>query len=337
MGEDPGRLGKWVVTATNFYDYMLCPKLYYWRQVKGYQWKMMPGYIGLGTLVHSGLEERALNGMESAIRMITDKLEAAFAGTEDEADYSSSFSGDKLAIHETTAKAMVRNTPESWLMNDLLTVEEEFYVPWDTSMGEIVLAGKVDGTLRREGRLVIRDYKTMGDFGKYQDPLILERNWQANFYRYMLPAFDYEKYGEIEGMEFLLIRRPTIRQRQKETVMQYMKRVELDYASPKRVDHYYGDVIAFPTGGEDKFRTTLNQWLEDMSNAITTGEFRQSHPQCSPFAGRRCPYLKLCLGHKGAEEDFHCKGANCHPELHDLTKADSAISRKEANDDAGRE
>jgi len=95
--------------------------------------------------------------------------------------------------------------------------------------------------------------------------------------------------------------KPSIRQRQNESIEGYLKRVEADYA--ERPDHYLAEFTATRTL-EDfaRLERELWRWAEQLRSARADGVWPRNTAACADFGG--CRFLPLCSGEPGAAHQF---------------------------------
>ena len=94
-------------------------------------------------------------------------------------------------------------------------------------------------------------------------------------------------------IRYRFTKKPSIKQKQKETVQEYVERVKADYA--ERPDFYYHEERTF-RDTEDMLllEQELWTWSEQLRQAKQAQVFPRNTSHCSDFGG--CPFLPLCLG-----------------------------------------
>lgn len=105
-----------------------------------------------------------------------------------------------------------------------------------------------------------------------------------------------------EKVLYRTTRKPTIKQRQNETLDEYLERVDHDYV--ERPDFYLHEAEVTRTP-EDflRFEQELWRWAEQARSARTDGVYPRNTSACHDFSG--CRFLPLCSREPGAEHLFH--------------------------------
>ena len=181
----------------------------------------------LGTAVHKGLE--------------THSVDAALA--ELDREVHSQEEQDKLDTQKATVAAMLKGYWAAGFSTfDSLKPELKFSVPirnpkTGANSKKFLFEGKVDGVATIDGQHWLVEYKTSGQLDQsYFDKLYLDTQVTSYIYgaqRALGITF--------AGVIYRVIRKPTIRQKQKETLEEYFARLEADYLDPERRDHYFAE------------------------------------------------------------------------------------------------
>lgn len=85
-----------------------------------------------------------------------------------------------------------------------------------------------------------------------------------------------------------------LRQKQSETLGQYLDRIEEDYlADPTK--YFYRELLVFDDDAIDRFVNELSRWvIQDLEGAIRTGFFSKNTRQCTAYG--ICDYMQICSG-----------------------------------------
>ena len=294
-----------IYTSTTIQKFMDCPRKYYLNQIQGFFTKSKPEYVKIGTLFHQGMDIWASEGKEKARNHIMDRMAELF----DTLDDFSDFDPDNLEISENILLGMLDGYPYPILNNK--HIEMEFHAPYKGH----VLAGKVDGMCQFGGRDMIFDYKTVGSLSGKDDLELLKRNFQASFYYYVLTKL--QNYF-IEGVQFIYVKRPELRQKVKESKKALAERIYKDYLSGRKDKNdklvYYLRVNTFRARGDQEWMKNLDMILNQIQSCNERDEWPMHEVSCKSF-NRRCDYLPICNKMDGWEAWYDVLGYDVHPEL----------------------
>lgn len=162
-----------------------------------------------------------------------------------------------------------------------VSLESEFALEW---RGHI-LRGKRDGLFRDEdGNLWLLETKT-----RSRVPDRLDLNLQNLFY---ITATEAELNQPVEGVLYNLLKRPSIRQRQGETWIEYIDRFASDI--PERPEFYYDrNELVYSADVKQEFRMDLERKL----NAFVEWRQNPSHHyrnEAHCTEGYQCPFYNAC-------------------------------------------
>jgi len=302
------------LTSSSIMDFMTCPRMYLVKHILGFHPKEESWKLRVGSVYHEGCRVRWEKGLDEALIWVQKFFSDHFHAHCQEED----FSAEHLEFQEAMVLGMVENTP--WDVRDLDEAEKEFWVSLDALelipdglSQEYGIAGKVDGVGKRDGRPVIREYKTKGDISKAAKSHAMDRNLQASLYYYAFQrALGYE---QLEGVQFCLVRRPSIARRQKEKQETFCKRVRQDYKD--RPDFYFSDNVTYRDPRDNGFLTNLNTLVHLIDENTQKNRWYENLTQCKGF-GKGCAYLPYCTKAPGWMDHFQNLGPDAHPELVDM-------------------
>jgi len=149
----------------------------------------------------------------------------------------------------------------------------------------------------KTGTIDIYDHKFTGQPHNY-DASLLPLDAQAMCYPFGLS----QKYGKpVRGFTWDLIRKPSIRQRQSETYVEYLIRLSEDYQ--ERPEFYFVQRSAlFNMRHVDVLKAEMSQFIRELRDkiiAVKTGQmtlpeaFGRNGDYCSRYG--RCAYAPLCI------------------------------------------
>lgn len=301
------------VTNSTMQTFLSCERKYFLNQVKGYFPKRQAEHVKTGTMFHKAMEIWAGADQEAAVTYIKDMMHNIFTMNSENAD----FDVYKLIAQEAVIVGMIEGYPYD--VRDVEGAEIEFKARYK----EFLLRGKVDGHYKRGGINYLFDYKTKGSLDRVTDQELLKRNFQASFYLNVINHLcDRDEY---DALEFIFIRRPSIRQKQKEGSDAYARRVVKDYK--ERPDFYYRKAVAHRDTEDGTWMRSFIQHIDcltqcyEMRGSDNIERWPMRETSCGMYG--RCPYLMICNKTDGWEDWYDMKGPDHHPELSELPKEET--------------
>ena len=283
-----------VITQSSLQAYNSCPQLYEHKYVAPYMRPMtLSSALTLGSAFHYGIE---VGGADDAGNYLLDYHGPCWTQQEK----------DSLALQVATVVAMVGGALSMW--SDWPDRQEvEFTLPLiNPSTGrkssKHVFRGKLDGL--SEG--VVWEWKTTARLDSaYLDRLKLD--FQVSAY---MAAATLMTGKPVRKSIYRVVRKPSIKKRQKETVSEYAERLYNDYQD--RPEFYFHEEIVTRTESQmDRWKKEaweIHKRILDIENgALPIRNTRH----CTHFG--RCSFLALCSEQVGPESYRVLR--NPHPEL----------------------
>lgn len=247
----------------------------------------------LGSAVHKGLE--------------TDSIPKAMAVFDSALPVTQEQQND-LDMDKAVCRAMLEEAREAFAPLPGLMPEQQFRLPIrNPATGAIsrsyLLAGKVDGICTLEDETWLVEYKTASTVDR-QYIARLRLDGQVTTYLY---AMERVLQRPIAGVIYRIIRKPSIRQTQKETFEAYCNRLEADYRA--RPDFYFVEERLYRSR-EDMTLFEVELW--DMTQRMLWERKKDIHhrntARCTDFG--TCEYMPICLQEAGWEGLYEYKEAN---------------------------
>lgn len=179
-------------------------------------------------------------------------------------------------------------------------LEKPMEATLDIGKRKVRIAGRIDLLLqsRRDQSIWIADYKTCSG-SPVQRAEVLPMEFQARLYKLLvascLPA------DRVGGVFHTIVRKPTIRQKQNESIDEYVTRVSGWYREQAEKEPNDPPIVqsVVPHAGplmDDLLASELVQQSR-MSNArLNLVKYAPNTAACfGRFGNQRCPYLELCL------------------------------------------
>jgi len=288
-----------ILTHTRIQTRKNCPKMDYWRNIRGLVPIVKKKSLNIGGAFHKGMETRSV---EKAVTYLRNQL--LYPQDQQEAD--------ELEIAAATVEAMVSGALEKWPAFERGHRELKFEIPvmnpkTNSSSRSFRLGGKTDELVQLDdGTWWIVEYKTASQIGQaYVDRLDLDS--QITTYIYGL-----QRHLDImiSGVFYRVVRKPSIRQNKNETLDQFRQRIIRDYQ--ERKDFYFYEFQLYRSQADlDEFEKELWAFTQEYLFAKRSGVHWKNTSKCTKFGG--CPYMPLCRGVEGAENMFRSEKLN--PEL----------------------
>jgi hypothetical protein len=161
------------------------------------------------------------------------------------------------------------------------------------------LAGKIDDIAVLNGEQWLVEYKTASKLdGTYFDRLYVD----TQITTYMLAA---RRMGyDPSGVIYRVLRKPALRKTQKESLEQFLNRLEADISA--RPEFYFDERKLYRTSDDlDAFERQIYHETRQADENYRKGLCYKHSTACSMYG--RCEYLPLCMGEAGAEAMFEIK------------------------------
>lgn len=285
----PFKWGK-VLTNSARSTFLNCPQKYQYSYVYGLAPRRPSIPFLVGGLFHNELEEMYKSGKLSpnaAAQRVGDACEEAckFPGVRAE-------DSDNIWMQQAVVMGMVKGYAQLYLKKDLekykvVEAEGSFKAQLDRDW---TYTGKKDLVLqeRKSKALVLMEHKTAGRLDAAyvaklpMDNQILGYGWAQR-----------EQAGKkFDKIIYNVTKKPQIRQTQKESIKQFMKRVEDDYHLNPGT-YFYRETLLFSDNDLDRFGTQLRKFSRNIDRAQREDDFFQNAGHCTAMG--TCPFMRLCL------------------------------------------
>ncbi len=267
-----------------------CLRKHYWKYERCLQPARESQPLRMGSAIHYGLELMATLDAEAAIRAAVADYDTGMPDYMDATDW---------AVERATVASLLSGYAWRWSEVDktveIIATETEFNLPLinpetGRTSKTFSLAGKRDKIIRYpDGRLGIRESKTTSQKLDADSDYWGRLQMDAQTSLYWLAAVA-EKYP-VEFVEFDVIRKPSIRLKQKETPEEYGQRLLDDIG--ERPDFYYARrEIPRLQADLDETAGELWAWGKILRGCQLDGHWPRNTSACNRFG--RCEYWSLC-------------------------------------------
>lgn len=270
--------------------FLSCPQKYQYSYVYGLAPRKPSIPFLVGGLFHAELDLMYSSGSLD-VEGMRDRVAAAceevckFPGMRAE-------DSDNIWMQQAVVCGMVKGYAQLYLKRDLaeykvVETEGSFDAKLDNGW---TYHGKKDMVVlrKKDMKLFLMEHKTAGriDAGYVaklpMDNQILGYGWAQR-----------AKTGrKFDGVIYNVTKKPQIRQRQTESLQQFMKRVEDDYHLNPGA-YFYRETLTFGNEDLDRFGRELGRFVRNIDRAQAEGDFYQNAGHCTAMG--TCPFMKLCL------------------------------------------
>jgi len=218
---------------------------------------------------------------------------------------------DELETSVVTVQAMLNGYKETFLEKktinitkfnnaggiegfEEITIKEifpEYHITVPIKIGNYVFnyVNRLDAKIITiDNRVFILELKTTSQF---DSDLVkkLNTNFQINSYWF---ALNEKEKVKVDGILYRYIKKPSIKQKQNETLDNYRKRIMLDYLD--RPDNYFKEeCLFFNQEMTAKFKKNMNYWFTELLRCYLMNEWVPRGVACDAHFGL-CEYIKYC-------------------------------------------
>lgn len=278
------------LTHSSLTDFKNCRRKYYYRNECMLVPKVRKTSLNLGSAVHKGLE---IGSVDDALKT----FENIFPNDQQEANI--------LENMKAICRAMLEGYFNLYSPFESIQAELQYSIPIiNPATGQksktYILQGKIDGLTVIDSRNWLIEYKTASSIDKsYIERLSLDT--QVTTYIYALQRFLNIK---IDGVIYRILRKPSIRQTKKETIMQYQDRLIQDYKD--RPEFYFHEEQLYRSQEDLKeFEAELWEITQTMLHCNKQEGWYRNTSRCVDWGS--CQYAPLCLKNPDAELLFEVR------------------------------
>ena len=259
--------------------YRSCPKKYYWRYLRGLVPFKRSTALSLGSIVHSAFDMYYSGASSDEVTKFI-----ATTASEEIAKAPPEMSED-LLVMKYTALGMWLYYPKDLSIFEDIQPELEVKIDF---MDGVSLVLKLDGLLRRDGNMWIRELKTTGlSFSQFEKRC--ETSPQCSLYTYAM-----RKSGvDVQGVIYNFVKKSLLRRHIKENKEQFGRRILNDYQ--KRPEYYYKRHYAYRSQEHlDLFEEDLKTTARDILTRCKGEDWPRNPDACWNF-NSACEYIPICF------------------------------------------
>lgn len=263
-----------------------CNRLYYYKYDQMLEPKTHSTALVIGTMVHEFLARLMKHEDINSVMKDLDKAvnEARKLNFDDPEDFEA---------NATTLESMMRG----WDKNRGQLSEFQPYIhegePWIENKFKVKLPtgdtieGMIDGLVVIDDELWLVEHKTTSQLGpQYISRLIVDA--QVTMYIWAV----WKMLGVIpRGTIYNVIRKPSIRQKKGESLIEYQNRIAADYITRKDFYFYQTQLYRDQQQLQD-FENSLMDVIDDIKRSRARDRWVQNTNHCTRFG--TCPFMHLC-------------------------------------------
>lgn len=291
------------MSVSSVQDWMTCKRLYYYKRIKKYEKTVYNLPFIVGRVVHEGLAAlmRKSKDPKTGKPNVLAVMKAAFVKERLMAQKQYVLSSEQLAEldrQEYVTRGMLTAyaTKYSKMIRDMELMGSEVEGALQISDDATVVI-KMDNIAKIRGKKVLHELKTTKAITPDYIKRIQTDLQTAVYFHFHNIIFEDEKINEIM---YDVIRKPSIKQKNKETLPEYMNRLAEWYQKP---DDYGGvfHIERFKSPGiaEGDAINTMVKVSEEMLRSKQKEDYYQDFDKCHSYFGDVCPMYALC--HEGGE------------------------------------
>lgn len=268
--------------------FLNCRKKYQYQYVYGLAPRKPSIPFLVGGLFHEELDLMYTQGEfdEDACRV---RIQKACAKAS-RAEGLTSEDSEKIYMQQAIAVGAVKGYAEQYLKADLkewevIEAEGAFKIELP---GGWTYYGKTDLVVeeRKTGKIKLVEHKTAGKLDVAYvaklplDNQILGYAWGKS-----------EQKIRLDGVIYNVTKKPSIRQKQNESLNEFYRRIEMEYTS-RPEEYFYREPLSFSTKDIKRFSEELKKFMEEIDRCHEEDFFYQNTGHCTALGV--CPFMKLC-------------------------------------------
>jgi hypothetical protein len=282
---------------------MTCRRLYYYKRIKKYEKVAYNLPFIVGRVVHAGLAALLRRSVDPKTKRpnAIEVMRAEFKKERIEAVKRFNLSVEELAkldMQEYITEGMLSAYEYKYqkLIHDMTYLGGEVEGAL-TFSDDVIFVIKMDNIVRVRAKKILHELKTT----KIITPDYVKRiqtDLQTAIYFHFHNMIFVEE--PIQEVMYDVIRKPSIKQKKKETQLEYLERVKQWYDKPDDMSSaFHIERFSQPKISENDVVNTVDKVSLEMLAAQTKEDYYQDFEKCHSYYGDVCPMYVLC--HEGGE------------------------------------
>ena len=291
------------VSVSSLQDFMTCRRLYYYKRIKKYEKIVYNLPFIVGRVVHVGLaallrkSKDPKTGKPNAIEVMKAefKKEKAIAMKKFRLDPAQI---EKLTMQEYTTEGMLVAYEYKYqkMIQDMKYLGGEVEGALEFS-DEVTFVIKMDNIVKVRAKKILHELKTSKTITPDYVKRIQTDVQTAIYFHFHNIIFENEP---IEEVMYDVIRKPSIKQKKKETTLEFATRLKNWYDKPDDSSSaFHIERFKIPGISKEDVINTVDKVTQEMLQAKTKEDYYQDFDKCHSYFGDVCPMYDLC--HNGGE------------------------------------
>lgn len=291
------------ISVSSLQDFMTCRRLYYYKRIKKYEKIAYNLPFIVGRVVHVGMaallsksvdpktkKSDALVLMKSEFKKERDTAMKAFVLTAEQIE--------KLNMQEETIQGMLLAYEQKYkkMIQDMSYLGGEVEGALQFS-DDVTFVIKMDNIVKIRAKKILHELKTTKMITPDYVARIQTDIQTAIYFHFHNIIFEDEKIDEVM---YDVIRKPSIKQKKKESKQEFLVRLQQWYNKPDDANSaFHVERFKEPKIAADDVINTVEKVSKEMLMAKTKEDYYQDFDKCHSYYGDVCPYYIIC--HEGGE------------------------------------
>jgi len=283
------------VSCSKLQTWLQCRRKYYWKYIRGLEPKRLHTPFLVGKAVHLGLSlfyEKELTEKEIFHKVqnhVEDILSSSFITPED---------APNIEKQKAIIIGMLKGYFKQYSNENIRPIANELHIEHPITLN-VTFHGIVDLLYKdiTDNTLWIMDHKTRSTITK-QAVEMVPMDMQTQMYRWLVRK---ALKKIVHGVNFNLIRKPSIKIKKNETTAEFLERIVKDY-DQRAPEFFYREKVLY---SRETAEATLNDVQEIIKQMVTiyalhsfsAPDLINSYPRTTAACwtyNSRCPYWELC-------------------------------------------
>lgn len=287
------------VSFSSMSGFRKCPRYYFWKHVRRLEKPKLSVPFITGRIMHHGIQtlfsapEKADSEIKKSFKSEAQKARKQFPEMEIRDE-------ENLAQQQFTTVGMLKafRSHYSRFLQKTKHVATEKELRYELSK-KVVVVGKIDNILNNSGLNYIFELKNLKSLDMKRVESI-KTDPQSSLYFTINNLIEKKKENKVDGIIYQVIRKPSIRQKQKESRGEFLRRLEDWYSSGEGGLKFHLERLKKPFISGEAVLNTLRKVTDLMLACKTKDDYYQDFNYCIHEWGQ-CQFYGLCHGNEKAE------------------------------------
>jgi len=280
--------------------YLRCPRLFWYAAIRKLEFVSLKIPFVIGNHINEGIHE-IYKKNPNVIKHITKKFREEKSELLKLPGVTPDLAED-LEESELVIRALLKTYGDVYKKHIAKTkhIHTEFRIEYKFDK-RVTIKGFIDNVLKQNKKLYIHEVKTTSFLtSDYINRIQISLQIHMYFYFYNL-LYDVP----MNGIIYDVLRKPGIRQKQKESREEYLERLILYYEDPqKQAESFYMETIEKPLLSKNRIINMINHVVKQIENIKTIDDFFHNDHAC--WVGNyKCDFYDICHSGENALSLFN--------------------------------